>query len=392
MNELPYFVSWQNQSKRKTFDLEKYDGIYFHLSNGSKLLDLSSTSYHTSFGGNPKSIVNHVIERLKIEATACPKAETQYKNDISARLLRFMEKAEGKIYYTLSGSESVENALKIARQITKKTAIVARRRSYHGATLGALSATGDWRNQGSQTPKEWVLRIPEPYEDPDFVKAKKTIEDYGIDKIAAIIIEPISAANGVIIPPEEWIENLHLFCRENSIFIIYDEVCTGFYRTGKKFAYQLSEHASPDMVCLGKNISGGVFPFGAVWTNEKISKYFENETLLCGSTNYAHPGGLAALDSVLNILEDQVFVDSLAPLIRTFHNALDQLNGHPQVKEIRKIGLLAAVELNREIEWKEVIQNGIYCRVHGDYLTLAPPYVFSSKELIEGIQKIHDLL
>ena len=119
-----------------------------------------------------------------------------------------------------------------SEQITNKKTIIARNRSYHGATLGALSATGDWRNQGSITPHNWTLRIPEPYDDPDFSKSIKLIEEFGIEKIAAIILEPISASNGVIIPPKNWFYNLQKFCKSKNIFIIFDEVCTGFYRLG----------------------------------------------------------------------------------------------------------------------------------------------------------------
>lgn len=392
MSQLPYYITWQNQTNPKVFELNKYDGALFELSNGKKLIDLSSTSYHTSFGGNPKAIVQKVIEGLQSQATACPKALTKDKFEASQKLLNFMQKKEGRIYYTLSGSESIENALKMARQITNKKVIVARRRSYHGATLGALGVTGDWRNQGSIVPDEWTLRIPEPFEDPDFSKSQDIILKFGKEKIAALIIEPVSAANGVIIPSKEWLFNQQKFCKENNILLIYDEVCTGFQRIGTRFAYQRFQGLDPDMICLGKNISGGVFPFGAIWTNQTISDYFHQHTLLCGSTNYAHPGGIAAMEAVIEILEDQVFVDSLEPLTKTFQNALDLIAKHHQVKEVRQIGLLAAVELNSKVEWLQLIDAGVYCGVHGDYLTFAPPYIISGQELLEGFKRIETIL
>jgi taurine--2-oxoglutarate transaminase len=392
MSDLPYYISWQKQNNPKTFDLKKYDGVFFHLESGEKLLDLSSTSYHTSFGGSPDVIVNKVIDALKQNPMACPKGLNNQKLKITNDLLRFMEKSHGKIYYTLSGAESVENAIKIARQVSGKKTIVARHRSYHGATLGALSATGDWRNQGSLTTTEWTLRIPEPYEDPDFSKAKQIIKDYGSEKIAAIIFEPVSAANGVIIPSEEWLKNLQKYCQEQNIFVIYDEVCTGFYRLGTKFAYQRFPGLDPDIVCLGKNISGGVFPFGAVWTSENIASHFQEEVLLCGSTNYAHPGGLGALESVIEILSDNEFVKTIAPLIKTFENGLKKLSKNPNVKEVRQIGLLAAIEFNKTIEWNDFVSNGVYCGVHGNYITLAPPYVISGKELLWGLEQIEKII
>lgn len=392
MMELPYYISWQKQGQTKTFQLKKYEGVYFHLESGEKLLDLSSTSYHTSFGGHPDVIINKVIDSLKENPMACPKGLTQQKLNVTNDLLRFMEIGQGKIYYTLSGSESVENAIKMARQITNKKTIIARHRSYHGATLGALSATGDWRNQGSLTPQDWTLRIPEPYDDPDFSKSIEIIEKFGVDKVAAIIFEPVSAANGVIIPSRDWFLNLQTFCKKNNIFIIFDEVCTGFYRLGCKFAYQMYPELDPDMVCLGKNISGGVFPFGAVWTSQKIADYFNNEVLLCGSTNYAHPGGLGALESVIEILSDKEFTDTLPSLIKTFENGLHKIKQNPKVKEIRHKGLLAAIEFDTEVNWQDFINEGVYCGVHGNYITLAPPYVISGKELLDGLLKIEKVI
>lgn len=408
MNQLPYYMTWQAQENHKGFDLDSYDGIHFHLKNGERVQDLTSTSYHTSFGGNPKGIVNRVIDRLSIESYACPKAKTSLKEKVSLELLNYIGRPSGKIYYTLSGSESVENALKMARQIKGVPTIVARKRSYHGATLGAIGASGDWRNQSSLTPHDWTLRIPEPYEDPDFSSAAKIIDQYDPKKVSAIIIEVISGASGVIIPNDEWLRNLQDYAHQHNILIIADEVLTGFNRVQERFAVDLYPFFNPDLICLGKNISGGVFPFGAVWTSNKIADYFNKNKLVCGSTNYAHPGGLAALEAVIEILNDKIFVESISDLNKTFENSLNLLNKNPNVLEIRSKGLLAAIDLSTSISWEHFIDNGLYLGVHSpyegfnkkddthkrisSYLTLAPPYVTSGKQLITAIEKINQII
>lgn len=408
MNQLPYYMTWQAQENHKGFNLDNYDGIHFHLKNGERIQDLTSTSYHTSFGGNPKGIVNRVIDRLSKESYACPKAKTPLKEKVSIELLNFLGRPSGKIYYTLSGSESVENALKMARQIKGVPTIVARKRSYHGATLGAIGASGDWRNQSSLTPNDWTLRIPEPYEDPDFLLGAKIIDQYGPKKVSAIIIEVISGASGVIIPNNEWLKNLQEYALKHNILIIADEVLTGFYRTQEKFAVDLYPFFKPDMICLGKNISGGVFPFGAVWTSNIIADYFNKNKLVCGSTNYAHPGGLAALEAVIEILSDKIFVESISDLNKTFENSIKILSKNPNVLNVRSKGLLAAIDLSTSISWEQFIDNGLYLGVHSayegfdnknntnqnirSYLTLAPPYVTSGKQLITAIEKINQII
>ena len=131
-----------------------------------------------------------------------------------------MNKNEGKIFYTTGGAETIENALKIARDITQKKVVLARRNSYHGATMGALTVTGDWRNPAHQLPNEWVVRIPEPNEPNAILETKKIIEEIGGDNIAALIAETITGGNGVMIPTKEWWKEIEKMCRDNNILLI----------------------------------------------------------------------------------------------------------------------------------------------------------------------------
>ncbi|MDO9181061.1 MAG: aminotransferase class III-fold pyridoxal phosphate-dependent enzyme, partial [Bacteriovorax sp.] len=301
---LPYYISWSKQSDAATFEIESVDGATVTTTDGLRLIDMTSISYQAHFGHNHPTIIKHIKAQLDSIPMSSPKGIYPGKNQTTLDLLKYMKKENGKIFYTTSGAESVENALKIARDITKKKIVLARKNSYHGATLGALLATGDWRNPAHMTPEGWVVRIPEPNEENALEKTRSIILETGPDKIAAIIIETITGGNGVYAGTIKWWRGLKNLCLEFDILLIMDEVVCGFGRTGKAFGY-MHYDVEPDLICLAKGISGGMIPFGAVWTSPRIANHYENNLLCCGLTNYAHPLGMAAMKGVLEILHEK---------------------------------------------------------------------------------------
>ena len=160
--KLPYYISWSKQKDAASFEIASVDGATVTTTDGLRLIDMTSISYQAHFGHNPPVIIKHIKAQLDSIPMSSPKGIYPLKNETTNSLLRYMKKEDGKIFYTTSGAESVENALKIARDITKKKIVLSRTNSYHGATLGALSVTGDWRNPAHMTPPGWVVRIPEP--------------------------------------------------------------------------------------------------------------------------------------------------------------------------------------------------------------------------------------
>jgi taurine--2-oxoglutarate transaminase len=298
---------------------------------------------------------------------------------------------EGKIFYTTSGAESVENALKMARDITQKKIVLARQNSYHGATLGALSVTGDWRNPLHQTPAEWVVRIPEPNEVDTLKKTREIILKNNPNTIAAMIIETITGGNGVYAGDTQWWSGLRALCDEFNIMLIMDEVVCGFHRTGKAFGY-MHYGVKPDLVCLAKGITGGMIPFGAVWTSKKIADFYEDHLLCCGLTNYAHPLGVAAMRGVLEILHDSQFQKHLRLIETIFSAQLDGLKKLPIVKEIRSYGMLAAIDLHKNIEPKKFMQAGLYLVAQSHRLILAPPLIINEDTLAEAIVRLTSVL
>ena len=184
MADYPYFFTWANQSSPTKIEFESNQDHFFVLKNGSKVYDLSSISFQASFGLNNEKIKEAIKKQLDSFSVVSPKAVFPLKDQATYKLLshldgykRQINALDGKVFYTLSGAESVENALKMARQIKKKNVVLCRQRSYHGASLGALSVTGDWRNQPHETIDEWTARIPEPHNDPYLTQTELIIKD-----------------------------------------------------------------------------------------------------------------------------------------------------------------------------------------------------------------------
>jgi taurine--2-oxoglutarate transaminase len=388
---LPYYISWCKQNSAATFEIESVDGVKIQTVGGHELIDMTSISYQAHFGHNHPVIIKHIKGQLDTIPMSSPKGIYPHKNEATYNLLRYMKKEHGKIFYTTGGSETIENALKIARDVTKKKIVLARRNSYHGATLGALAATGDWRNPAHLTPEGWVVRIPEPSEADALEKTREIILQTDPNKIAAIIIETITGGNGVYTGSEAWWKGLRALCDEFNIFLIMDEVVCGFERTGKSFGY-MHYNVDADIICLAKGITGGMIPFGAVWTSKKIAAYYEENILCCGLTNYAHPLGVAAMSGVLEIVQDQNFQKNLKHVEIIFKEELEKIKKIKLVKEIRVEGMLCAIDLHKSIDAKKFMQAGLYLVAQTNRIILAPPLIISSELLRSAMTKITQVI
>ncbi|MCC7440201.1 MAG: aspartate aminotransferase family protein [Bdellovibrionales bacterium] len=393
MSPRDYFVTWSAQKNAATLPVKRAHGPFMVLEDGRELVDFVSTSYQTGFGHNEKRILDSIRRQMDEMCVVTPKAEFELKKSVSARLLKLLGLPGGKIFYTVSGAESVENALKIARDVTQRKIVCARVQSYHGASLGALSVTGDWRNPAHATVSDWTLRIPEPGADPDCSRTREVIEKAGPGKIAAVIVETITAANGVILAPQSWWDGLQNICRDHGILLINDEVADGFGRTGKAFAYQ-HYGVKPDMVCLAKAISGGYIPFGAVWVSDRLAAHYEEKTLVAGLTSYGHPLGLAALRGVLDLWDDPAFQTLYARNCATFTARMERLASLPNVAAIRVKGLFGGVDLRVPDPdlYAKLLKEGLFTFVKGNLLVLAPPLNIETKLLEKCMETVEKVL
>ena len=384
----PYYFTWSHQPTVEPFPVESAARDEFVLQNGRRIYDFVSTSFQSSFGHSHAQIQSAISTQLNAMPIASPKSSFPLKERVSDRLLDLMDLGTGRVFYTLSGAESVENALKMARQMTRRTKIAARQKSYHGASLGALSVTGDWRNPPHFTIDEHTIRIPEPEDDPDFSKGRKVIKASNPDEVAAVILETISGANGVAIPENDWFKAVQETCSQHGILTIADEVLCGFGRTGPAFAFQHYDFI-PDFVCMSKGITGGYIPFGAVWTGPRVVEYYDSEKMVCGLTNYGHPLGLAALEVVIDELTDLEFLGHKKMLEEKFAKVLNDMRKWEEVSAVRQIGLLAAIELRDSAPtWEECFELGLHIYSKGNMLVVAPPFVSSLERLDQALDQL----
>lgn len=389
--EYPFFFTWVKQKNPLRFSIASVDGVKIYTDTGHELIDMSSISYQASFGHNHPTIIKYMKEQLDTVPMSAPRGIFPGKTEVTHELLKYMDKKDGKIFYTTGGAETVENALKFARDITKRKIVLARQTSYHGATLGALAATGDWRNKAHMIPENWVVRIPEPHEPDAIARTREIILQTGPEKIAAFILETITGGNGVYAGTQEWWDGISELCREFGILLIMDEVICGFGRTGLSFGY-MHYNVKPDIICLAKGITGGMVPFGAVWTSEPIHTYYMNNVLANGLTNYAHPMGIAALKGVLEICQDFDFQKHLEHISQVFKREMESLRSMKEVETIRYHGMLAAVDLTVDITWKRFFDNGIHLATQNKRIVLAPPLIITEKELVEGMNRFKNAL
>jgi taurine---2-oxoglutarate transaminase len=389
----PYFFTWTKQSGAQTLPVQGADGPYVILEDGTPLADLSSVSYQASFGLQHPHLARKIKDQADAFAVAHPKASFELKEHATKRLLNYLNlPTSGRIFYTVSGAESVENALKMARQLTGKSLVLARNIAYHGATLGALSVTGDWRNPPHLTASHWTVRIPEPSEDPQGEKTRQIIIEAGPENIAALIVETITGGNGVIIPPKSWWKSMESLAREFNFLLIADEVICGFHRTGSPTGI---EHFSvtPDLVCLAKGISGGMVPFGALWVREELAQRYDTELIFSyGLTSYAHPLGLAVMEGVLDLLEDREFQQNFKSLCEVFAHFFERIKTLASVREVRVIGLLGAIDLHRPVSLDRAHELGIHFIAFPERLVLAPAFTYTPEQLEEHLQALSVLL
>ncbi len=386
-----YLYTWSAQKGVFHFEVSESKDFSFILKNGKEIIDLTSLSYQAGFGHNSKEIKERIKTQLDQIPMASAKADFELKTNVTKTLLSKLG-FTGKIFYTTNGSESVENALKMAREQRKVQTVAARNISYHGATLASLSVTGDWRNQAHKTYKDWTLRIPEPKDDIDGKKTREIIETYGTEKIAAIILETVTGGNGAFAGSETYWREIQSICDDHGIYLILDEVICGFHRTGPIFGFHAYNFLRPDFITLSKQITGGYIPFGAVYLAKERADYYDDNVLACGLTHYAHPLGLAALQGVFDLIETDAFKTQFKDNLKVLKNFCSQIESMQNVREIRLHGMLAAIDVSFQPSQEEIFKKGLYLLTGPQRIMLAPALNMSTNLLNAGLSKVEKYL
>lgn len=389
---MPYFHTWSQQGQPAELMLAGGQGSYLHTTDGRRILDLGSLSFQASLGHGHPQMVAAIQEQAALLCMAPPNADFPVKRELSEKLLGLAPPGFSKVFFTLGGAEANENAMKIARLATGRLKFLSSYRSYHGATMGALALTGDYRRPPLEPTMGNVVHVlPDRIAD-----LEATMEQEGPGTIAAVFMEPIPGANGVYLPSKDYWPRMRAACDKHGTLLVADEVLTGFGRTGRCFGFE-HEGVVPDMITLAKALTGGYAPLGAVLVHERVAAHFDSNILYAGLTNYAHPLGCAAGLAALAICDKEGLYRRAAVLEPVVLGALRRLcKEHPfLVTAARGRGLLAAIDvegsadfwlrLRRELSERAIAVHAYPAR---KLIVLAPPLNIAEAELIEGLESL----
>jgi taurine--2-oxoglutarate transaminase len=407
------FYTWSAQKSAVPLEIVDGQGARFVTADGARWWDLGSMTWNASLGHGHPRMVEALAEAAGKGLLAYPTSVFPAKVRAGELLAEVTPAGLTKSFLCLSGAEANENAVKIARLVTGRKKIVARTRSYHGATLAMLSLSGDPRRERFEPGLPGVVRFGDPYcfrcpfgkvptschhecaEDLETALLRE-----GPDTVAAVIAEGIVGANGVFVPPPGYWKKLRAICDKHGVLLISDEVLSGFGRTGKWFAVD-HDGVAPDIMTMAKAITGGYAPGGAVIVSDRIARHFDDEVLVCGLTSYAHPLVCAAIVAAIEIIRDDKLVDRAASLGARLAPRLGALaKARPEIAEVRGIGLLWALELcvpgtKDPLPAPKLAKIAATLRAHhlhmhkrDNLLYVAPPLVISEIELDEAVDAL----
>src|ERR1700719_736266 len=405
------------------------DGCWIISSDGRRFLDAAGQAAVVNIGHGVAEIGRAMAEQSSQIAFAhTSQFHSVPAEKLAARLLQLAPanvQNGGRVYFTSGGSEATETAIKLARQYhlesgqPQRYGVISRRQSYHGSTLGAMSVSGSVARRAPYQPllAEWG-HVFECFAYHHAGNSKD--EDYGLacasdlDKFlrgplgsssGAFIFEPmVGATLGAAVPSAGYIARIGQICRENKILLIADEIMSGMGRTSRPFAIQ-HWNVEPDMILVGKGVASGYAPLGAVLVSARVVEAFERGSGIFqhGFTYQAHPVCTAAGNAVLDYLEAHKLFERVASISKTLFGDLEPLRSHPNVGDIRGMGLLIGIEFVRDKASREPFppsQNiaerirqaaleenvltyptqGCVDGLRGDHILLAPPFILSAKE------------
>lgn len=417
--------SWSKQKDLNPLAIEKADGIYMYDFYGKRYSDMSSQLVNLNVGHGNRQIIDAIKAQAEKYCYLSPSYASEPRGKLAKMIIELMPDNMGKVFFTNGGADANENAIKIARMFTGRQKIFSRYRSYHGSTYGAGNLTGEPRRYALEPAAPGFVKFFDPYvyrEKIQFESEKAASEYYvsklreqviyeGADNVAAIVMETITGSNGVIIPPEGYLNGVRQICDEFGIMMICDEVMAGFGRTGKMFAFENFD-VKPDIVTFAKGVTCGYVQLGGVVVSKKIAEYFDENMFSCGLTYSGHPLACAAGVACLNYYKDYNILDNVNKSGKTLGECLENIKkNHKCVGDVRYIGLFSAVELVKDRETREPLvpygkdPNGIMKNIisllakkgfmtysHENMILIAPPLIITSKQIEEEMIKLDEVL
>ena len=422
LNKEYTLFEWSAQNAINPIAVDHAQGVHFWDPDGKRYIDMNSMLMSVNIGHGDERVIRAIQEQAAKLTYVSPYMATEVRGRLGEMLAEITPKRLKKSFFTLGGAEANENAIKIARMVTGKHKIIARYRSYHGGTAGGMTLTGDPRRWASEPGIPGVVRVMDPYQyrcrwcegqDACNMNCLNHVEDTilfeGAQNIAAIIMEPVTGTNGIIIPPDGYMQGIRQLCDKYGILFIADEVMSGFGRTGEWFAV---DHwgVEPDIMSVAKGLTSSYLPLGATIVSEEIAKYFDEKVLYAGLTYGGHAMGCAAAIACINVYKEDNLIaraKEMGKYLGEWHEKLKAK--HPSVGQVRYIGMFSIIEVVKNRKTREPMapfnakasemgamgvinkffrDNGLYTFVRWNNILVNPPLIITKEELDEGMEII----
>ncbi len=347
---------WSAQSKVDPIPVARAKGIYFWTPEGKRFIDFNSQLMSVNIGHGDERVIQAINEQAAVLTYANPFMATEPRARLGAKLAEITPGDIDTFFFTNGGAEANENAIKIARFFTGRHKIMARYRSYHGATAGSITLTGDPRRWAAEPGIPGVVRVLDPYHgiergwesgESSLAMIEEIIQLEGPHTIAAFILETVVGTNGILIPPDGYMQGVRKLCDKYGILMIADEVMAGFGRTGEWFAIDHWK-VIPDLICMAKGLTSSYLPLGAVGMRHHIAQHFQDKVFYGGLTYNSHPMGCAAALATIRVYEEDRLIENAKKMGAVMKElGSDLQKKHPSVGAVRSIGLFGIVELVR---------------------------------------------
>lgn len=417
--------SWSKQKGTLPIAIKYGEGVYLYDYDGKKIIDFSSGLMNVNIGHGDQRITEAVVKQMQEVAYVTPSCVTKVRGELGKKLAEICPGDLNKAFFTLCGATSIENALKLARLYTGRHKILSRYQSYHGASIGAMSASGDPRRlpvDAQQAPNFVHFDLPYLYRweygeenllKESVAQLERMIAYESPNNIAAILLEGESGSSGCLQYPKGYLKAVREICNKHGILLIMDEVMSGFGRTGKWFGFQ-NHDIVPDMICMAKGLTCGYVPFGCLMVSDKIAAKYDDQVLAIGLTYSAHPVSCAAALATIKIYEDDNLIENAVEMGKYMdRRAAEMMQQHPSIGDFRNTGLLGCFELVKNRTTKEpmapfnakpdemVVMNkvaarlkelGLYTFVRWSYIFVAPPLCISKEQIDEGLAIIGEAI
>jgi len=413
--------SWSKQKGTNPIAVKYGEGVYLYDYDGKRYIDFSSGLMNVNIGHGDQRITAAVVKQMQEVSYVTPSCVTKVRGDLGKKLAEICPGDLNKAFFTLCGASSIENAIKLARLYTGRHKILTRYQSYHGASIGAISASGDPRRipvDVQQAPNFIHFDLPYAYRyeygEENLLKdsisqLERMIAYEGPNNIAAILLEGQSGSSGCFLYPDGYLKTVREICNNHGILLIMDEVMSGFGRTGKWFGFQ-HHHMVPDMIAMAKGLTCGYLPFGCLMVSDQIASKYDDVVLPLGLTYSAHPVSCAAALETLKIYEDDHLIENAEAMGKYVDSKIEELKKkHPTIGDWRNKGLLGCLELVKNRKTKEpmapfnakpnemavmnkvaakIKELGMYTFVRWSYIFIAPPLCVTKEQIDEGLEII----